>query len=142
MIDAIRQDDTLFTTELLFHGLRLSPNYAMEAAKAKAKNVLETFFEKGWDSNNPISRAQPPVLWVSSFVAQDQDMTIWLLDRGANPNQRCDIDLTPLSYADRYASVSTIKLLLRRGNMQHAQLLFHAVERESETFEVLQLLLK
>lgn len=62
MIDAIRQDDTLFTTELLSHGLPLAPDYALEAAKSKAKKVLEIFFEKGWDINNSISQAQPPVL--------------------------------------------------------------------------------
>lgn len=69
-------------------------------------------------------------------------MTIWLLDRGANPNQQCEIDLTPLSYAVKYASISIIKLLFSRGgNIQQGQLLFHALERESEVIEVLQLLL-
>lgn len=62
MVDAIRQDDTHFTMELLSHGLPLAPDYALEAAKSKAKKVLEIFFEKGWDINNPISEAQPPLL--------------------------------------------------------------------------------
>lgn len=62
MIDAIRNNDTQFTVELLSHGLPLFPDYALEATKWKAKNVLELFFDKGWDINEPISEAQPPVL--------------------------------------------------------------------------------
>lgn len=62
MIDAIRQDNTRFTTELLCRGLPLVPDYVLEAAKFKAKRVLELFFEKGWNINSPISQAQPPVL--------------------------------------------------------------------------------
>lgn len=70
-------------------------------------------------------------------------MVIWLLDHGADPNQRCEIDLTPLSYAVKYAPVSNIKLLLGRGGHIHqGQLLFHALERKSETIDVLQFLLR
>jgi len=57
MVDAIRWDDTYFTMELLSHGLPLAPDYALEAAKSKAKKVLEIFFEHGWDINNPVSEA-------------------------------------------------------------------------------------
>jgi hypothetical protein len=62
MIDAIRQDNTQFTMDLLFYRLPLAPDYALEAAKSKAKKVLKIFFEKGWDINNPTSEAQPPLL--------------------------------------------------------------------------------
>jgi len=75
-------------------------------------------------------------------VTTDQEIVIWLLDHGADPNQRCEIDLTPLSYAIKYAPISNIKLLLGRGGYIHqGQLLFHALERKSEIIEVLQLLL-
>jgi hypothetical protein len=62
MMDAIRNNDTQFTLELLSHGLPLLPDYALEATKWKAKNFFELFFEKGWDINKPISQAQPPLL--------------------------------------------------------------------------------
>ncbi|KAJ5453898.1 uncharacterized protein N7458_004854 [Penicillium daleae] len=62
MMDAIRNNDTQFTLELLSQGLSLLPDYALEATKWKAKNVLELFFEKGWDINKAISEAQPPLL--------------------------------------------------------------------------------
>lgn len=70
-------------------------------------------------------------------------MESWLLRHGADPNQKCLIDLTPLSYAVHYASISNIKLFLGNGgDTQQRQLLFHALDRESEVFEVLTLLLK
>ncbi|KAJ5926872.1 hypothetical protein N7516_008645 [Penicillium verrucosum] len=102
MVDAVRHDDAQFAEALLSHGLPLHPDYALGAAKWKAKNVLEALLKNGWNINKPISDAQPPVL---GFVAQDQDMVSWLLRHGADPNQKCQIDLTPLSYAVHYAPV-------------------------------------
>jgi len=64
-------------------------------------------------------------------------MTIWLLDRGADPNARCDIDYTPLSYAVKFADLPTIDLLLRRGgNVRKGQLMHNAIYRESYTLKV------
>jgi ankyrin repeat protein len=70
-------------------------------------------------------------------------MTLWLLDHGADPNKQCSIDITPLSYAVEQASLSTVKLLLDRGGDVHkGQLLHHAVERQTDTIEVLGMLLE
>ena len=64
-------------------------------------------------------------------------MTTWLLDRGADPNARCDIDYTPLSYAVKYADLPTIDLLLRRGgDVRKGQLVHNAICRESHTLKV------
>jgi ankyrin repeat protein len=55
-------------------------------------------------------------------------MTIWLLDRGADPNARCDIDYTPLSYAVKYADLPTINFLLRHGgDVRKGQLVHNAI---------------
>ncbi|KAJ5800872.1 uncharacterized protein N7518_002940 [Penicillium psychrosexuale] len=140
MIDAIRHDDTKFAEALLSHGLPLHPDYALEAAKWKATNVLEVLLKNGFDINKPISDGQLPVL---GHIAQDQDMVLWLLRHGADLNQTCLIDLTPLSYAVHYAPISNIKLFLDNGgDTQQGQLLFHALNREAEVIEVLTLLLK
>lgn len=65
-------------------------------------------------------------------------MTTWLLDHGADPNARCHIDYTPLSYAVRYADLPTIDLLLRRGgDIKKGQLVHNAVYRESDTIKVM-----
>jgi ankyrin repeat protein len=69
-------------------------------------------------------------------------MTIWLLDHGADPNVRCDIDYSPLSYAVKYADLPTIDLLLRRGgDVRKGQLVHNAIYRETETLEVVKILI-
>lgn len=78
-----------------------------------------------------------------SYAVDDEEMTLWLLDHRADPNKQCSIDLTPLSYAVEQASLSIIKLLLDRGGDVHkGQLLHHAVERQTDTIEVLGMLLE
>lgn len=70
-------------------------------------------------------------------------MTAWLLDHGADPNRQCFIDLTPLSLAVEKASISIICLIFSHGgDARKGQLLHHAVERQSDTIEVLRLLLE
>lgn len=68
-------------------------------------------------------------------------MTQWLLDHGANPNRRCEIDCTPLSYAVQLAPISVIKLMLSRGgDVQKGQLIHYAVFRVAELHDVIKLL--
>ena len=70
-------------------------------------------------------------------------MTIWLLDHGADPNKQCSIDLTSMSYAVERAPLSTIKLLLDRGgDVQKGELLQHAIHRDIDVVDVLDLLLE
>lgn len=70
-------------------------------------------------------------------------MTAWLLDHGADPNRPCVIDLTPLSIAVESAPISVIHLMLSRGgDVRKGQLLQHAIERQSDTIEVLGLIIK
>ena len=77
-----------------------------------------------------------------SNALEDLDMTIWLLDRGADPNTRCDIDITPLSHAVRFADLPTIDLLLRRGgDVRIGQLMHNAIYRESDTLKVVEILI-
>lgn len=70
-------------------------------------------------------------------------MTTWLLDHGANPNQRCEIDCTALSYAVQLAPVSIIKLMLSRGgDVRKGQLLQYAIFRATELNHVISLLVE
>ncbi|KAK9851474.1 hypothetical protein MYU51_009815 [Penicillium brevicompactum] len=140
MAEAIKRDDARFIKELLDRGLPMNTSYASQAVQAKAKNALEIFISSGWDINEPISELRPPVL---SDAIEDEDMTAWLLDHGADPNQRCFIDLTPLSYAVESAPISIISLLFSHGgDAGKGQLLHHTIERRSGTIEVLKLLLE
>jgi ankyrin repeat protein len=62
------------------------------------------------------------------------------LDQGADPDARCYLDLTTLSFAVRRAERSAITLLLDRGNVEKGQLVYHAVERDQDSISILQLL--
>lgn len=67
-------------------------------------------------------------------------MTVWLLEHGASPNTKCDIDCTPLSYAVRNAHPRVIELLLSYGgDVKKGQLLQHAVSREENLEDVISL---
>ncbi|KAJ5201714.1 uncharacterized protein N7498_006377 [Penicillium cinerascens] len=68
---------------------------------------------------------------------------IKLLDYKANPNRQYIVDLTPLSLAVESAPISVINLMLSYGgNVRKGQLLYYAIERRSDTIEVLKLLIK
>lgn len=62
MIDAIRSNKNFLVEELLRRNLPMSPIYVLEAVKAKAKDILTTFFTKAWDINKPMGRMDPPIL--------------------------------------------------------------------------------
>ncbi|KAJ6190245.1 Ankyrin repeat protein, partial [Penicillium mononematosum] len=161
MIEAIERDEIQFVKELFRHHLPMDQLYALRATEMKAKNTLQVFLDNGWDINQPITpqfsgdsqtlriseflkRPSSLILFTSSsYAIEDEDMTAWLLHRGADPNQRCAIDLTPLSYAAERAPISTIKLMLScGGDVQKGQLLHHAIDRESDVTKVLQLLIE
>ncbi|CEJ60620.1 hypothetical protein PMG11_09189 [Penicillium brasilianum] len=112
MMEAIKLDNARFVSKLLFYGFPIQPCYALEATLRKAKGALTCYIEAGWDINEPVGEIKPPVL---GYAVDDEEMTMWLLDHGANPNKRCEIDCTALSYAVQLAPVSIVKLMLSRG---------------------------
>lgn len=60
------------------------------------------------------------------------ELTRWFLDHGADPNVRCDWDITPLSVCIRDAPLSTVFLLLRHaGDVRRGQQLRFAIQRTS-----------
>ncbi|CAG8942800.1 unnamed protein product [Penicillium salamii] len=140
MWEAIQHDRVEIVSNLLFHGFPIKPFYAQKATRCKAKAVLERFLEAGWNINEPVDVLKPPVL---AYAVTDTEMTSWLLEHGANPNVRCEVDCTPLSYAVRNAHLSVIKLLLSHGgDVQKGQLLQYAVSRDEELENVISLLVE
>lgn len=78
-----------------------------------------------------------------SDAISDVEMTAWLLDHGSDPNQLCFIDLTPLSLAVESAPISVISLMFSHGgDVKKGQLLYEAVERQSDTIDVLKFLIE
>lgn len=79
----------------------------------------------------------------SSEAINDEEMTRWLLDHGADPNRQSFVDITPLSCAVADAPIHIIKLLLDRGgDARRGELLQHAIDRKEDAVEVLLLLLE
>lgn len=62
MVEAIKQDNTQFISELLDRGLTIHSYFPLEAMKCKSKKALKCFMQKGWDINERISDLDPPVL--------------------------------------------------------------------------------
>ncbi|KAJ5319016.1 uncharacterized protein N7506_011720 [Penicillium brevicompactum] len=138
MLEAIQQNRVEIVSNLLSHGFPMTPPFARRAAECKAKGVLERFLKAGWDINEPVDVLRPPAL---CYAVKDAEMTRWFLDHGANPNARCEVDCTPLSYAVRNASLSVIELMLSRGgDVQKGQLLQRAVSRDEQLGDVISLL--
>ncbi|KAJ9198850.1 hypothetical protein DTO164E3_4940 [Paecilomyces variotii] len=140
MMDAMDYGYGGIVSELLRRGMKMHFTFALRAISRKSKDILSIFLEHGWNINEPISETEPPIL---AYAIKDPEMTIWLLDHGADPNSSCSIDLTPVSYAVEYASVDIIKLLFDRGaDIRKGQLLHHAIERETDIIDVVDMLLR
>ena len=79
----------------------------------------------------------------TSLVVEDAEMVAWFLERGASPNTRCDLDLTPLSIAVCYSSMAIIQSLFDQGGcIKFGQLLHHAIRRDlPDQMEVFDLIL-
>ncbi|KAJ5675422.1 hypothetical protein N7462_008319 [Penicillium macrosclerotiorum] len=141
--DAIEHNKSDFASKLLQYGYPIVGLHAKEAIFYKSKDVLMVYLEAGWDINDPIDEISPLYLGATSYAVLDRDLTAWLLDRGANPNQRSTVDCTPLSYAVQLASMSVIRLMLERGgDLLKGQLLQYCVYREDDVIDVLSLLLE
>ncbi|RHZ70278.1 hypothetical protein CDV55_100258 [Aspergillus turcosus] len=138
MMEAIKQDNSGFVSTLLSHGFPIQPCYTLEATLHKAKGALACYIKEGWDINEPVGDIKPPVL---GYAVGDEQMTTWLLDHGADPNKRCEIDCTPLSYAVQLAPISIIELMLSRGgDVRKGQLLQYAIFRATDLNDVISLL--
>lgn len=68
----------------------------------------------------------------------DQELSKWLLERGADPNARCYYDFTPLTIAAGSASLELIELLFKHGaSVEYGAPLHFAVrhQRPSDIIE-------
>jgi len=71
---------------------------------------------------------------MSRHVVDDEHLTRWLADNGgADPNIRCDWDITPMSAAAKTGTFSTFKLLLDSGgDVRLGELAHWAILREKD----------
>ncbi|RYN85192.1 hypothetical protein AA0119_g13316 [Alternaria tenuissima] len=131
LAEAIQQQNIEMVQFLLDENVTNGDLPADVAVHNRAFKVLELFLKRGWDINQPMGRIEPSVLSIP-LCTSDEEMVMWLLDHGADPNSRCDWDLTPTSYAMLAAPLETIDALFDRGaDPLCGQLLHHAVLRKT-----------
>ncbi|RMZ72423.1 Ankyrin repeat [Pyrenophora seminiperda CCB06] len=136
LLAAIEDARPLAVKTLLSRGMEISRMFVIQAINTKSKEVFQVLIDSGWDINEPVDTFYPPVLAELRHFVEDPDMVQWFLDRGADPDVGCYLDLTPLSFAARLASIPTFKMLLRCcWTLAH-----HAVEREKDAIVVLDML--
>ncbi|RMZ17521.1 hypothetical protein D0860_00359 [Hortaea werneckii] len=83
----------------------------------------------GWDVNRALGPWHPPPL---ALAVHDRDMVQWFFQNGAEPDARCDLDLTPLSVAVEVGQFEGVKLMMGESRrIRSGQLLHHAVRREA-----------
>lgn len=80
---------------------------------------------------------------IASRYAANEDMTVWLLNEGADPNREDSFGVNPMAVAVQYASIQTVMLLLDSGaDVRKGKLLHHALDRKEDIIEMIDLLVK
>ncbi|KAM3414378.1 hypothetical protein BST61_g11019 [Cercospora zeina] len=97
--------------------------------RVRSTSVFQVLLDNEWTANASLARKSPPLL---GFMTCSIELTRWHLAHGADPNLRCDWDITPLSVCIRNAPLSTVHILLRYGgDTRLGQQLHFALERTS-----------
>ncbi|KAL8648564.1 MAG: hypothetical protein Q9210_004917 [Variospora velana] len=138
---AIKEGHISVASYMLECGVSMNEVHFKLAIKQKSYPFLELFISSGFDINSPRSSTDPAPL---ADTFDDETMTRWFLDHGADPNAETRMGVTPISRALVYASIDIIQMLINHGGPQsidHGQLLHHAVHREtSDCLQVLEYL--
>ncbi|KAL8894504.1 MAG: hypothetical protein Q9207_008489 [Kuettlingeria erythrocarpa] len=136
---AMKEGHISIASYMLECGVSMNEAHFKRAMKQKSYSFLELFISYGFDINSPRSSTDPAPL---ADTFDDQTMTRWFLNHGADPNAETRMGVTPISRALVHASIDIIEMLLDHGGPQsidHGQLLHHAVHREtSDRLQVLE----
>ena len=127
---AMRGNHLPVAAYLIEQGISFNESHFSQAMDNKAYSFLELFLEHGFDINESRSDLRPGPL---ADTFDDEELTRWFLDRGADPNAETRMGVTPLSAALLHAPFETIALLFNRGgpeSIEYGQLLHHAIFRE------------
>ncbi|KAJ5360749.1 hypothetical protein N7517_009940 [Penicillium concentricum] len=107
MLNAISSNKVYLVKELLRYKLPISPIYILEAINAKAKDILASFFDNGWDINTLMSGMEPPILTYADLLT----VSLLLYRSG-------DIRIGQLIYNAIHRKSDTLKvveILINRG---------------------------
>lgn len=146
-ISAIKNGYLAVASCLLEHGLQVEGFHFRYALEQKSYPFMQLCLDHGYNINDPDYPFKPGVL---AEHLDDEHLTRWLLDHGADPNtericQGGKMGQTPVSVAMWKAPFSTIELLIERGGPETfrcGHLLWYAVHRQlPDRLEVMEYLL-
>ncbi|KAK0336994.1 hypothetical protein LTR91_015327 [Friedmanniomyces endolithicus] len=144
LLEATCSGDTALVRKLLSLGVPVNMNLMEPAIKRRSLDLLLLFLEYGLDINKEVEWCFPPPLSLALDTGADELVIAWFLDHGADPDARCQMDMTPLSIAMQFAPLSIIKMLfVHTSAPQNGQLLHYAARRTSrDSDEVIDLVLQ
>ncbi|KAL9017677.1 MAG: hypothetical protein Q9185_005011 [Variospora sp. 1 TL-2023] len=133
---------------LLGYGLQVKCIHFRPALQQRGFTFMQLFLDHGYNINDPDYPAEPEIL---AEDLNDEHLTRWLLDHGADPNtERISLGgkmgENPVSLAMWRAPWSTIQLLIERGGpeiLRCGHLLWYAIQRMlPDRLEVMEYLLR
>ncbi|KAL8836531.1 MAG: hypothetical protein Q9170_002886 [Blastenia crenularia] len=138
---------------LVEQGVEVKAIHFSRAMEERCYSFMQAALDHGYDINDTETPFRPTPL---AEHLDDEEMTRWLLDRGAdpnkerawggNPNPKGETGETSVSKALWYAPFSTIQLLFERGGpdtIRCGHLLWYAAHRHMpDRMEVMEYLLK
>ncbi|KAI7460602.1 hypothetical protein KC351_g17168 [Hortaea werneckii] len=114
---------------LIAENVPITADAVTVATIAKDEWSLDLMLNSGWNIDEPLGLTTPSAL---ALAVEDRALVSWFLEHGASPNAQCSLDLTPLSIAVQFSSMSIIRSLFDYGgSVQYGQLLHYAVRRDS-----------
>ncbi|KAF2209962.1 hypothetical protein CERZMDRAFT_10564, partial [Cercospora zeae-maydis SCOH1-5] len=123
---------------LLDAGVPIDLANVKAAIKQKSLSVLSLCLQHGWSINEAEDWCIPPLLSYAVTTDPDESLIGWFLENGADPNARCQLDITPLSTAVEGAPLAIIEQLFAHcppSTCFHGQLLHWAARRISNDAE-------
>ena len=111
-------------------GIVINEAHFKLAMNKKCYAFLQLALDHGFDINKPWADYDAAPL---ADTFDDEALTRWFLDHGADPNAQTRLCITPISKALMSASFDIITLLFDQGrpdSIQHGQLLHHIVHRQ------------
>ncbi|KAF1841538.1 ankyrin [Cucurbitaria berberidis CBS 394.84] len=128
--EAINRGKAGFLKLLLERDNTITEDLVAIACQRKDKDSLRTLLDFGWDINRPIHSAAS----LLCLVSDDEKLTRWLVDNGADVNARSTLDEPPLAVAITSGSIDVAHLLLSLGtDITHGNLLHCVAERENQS---------
>ncbi|KAI7261115.1 hypothetical protein KC345_g9894 [Hortaea werneckii] len=125
---AVRRGHREVLKYLLAEDVPITADAVTAATIAKDEWMLDLMLSSGWNIDEPLGFTTPSAL---ALAVEDRALVSWFLERGASPNAQCSLDLTPLSIAVQFSSMSIIQSLFEYGgSVQYGQLVHYAVRRD------------